>query len=111
MTTRARRQLERLTGGPLTLGALLRAIREGEGWSLAEMGARLGVTRAFVANLEKGKPVSAARAAHYAKVLGYSQSQFVRLALQDELSRAGLAYDVRISQSRARSAERDGCSA
>ena len=104
MTTRrpkssASRFLEELLGGPLTLGDAMRAIREGEEWTLAEMAAKLGVTRGFVSNLEKGKAVSPEAAARYARVLGDGEKQFVRLALQDQLRRSGLAYDVQLSRS------------
>lgn len=73
------------------------AIREGEGWSLAEMAKRLKVTRAHVAAIERGKAVSAQRAAKYARALGYGEAQFVRLALQDAVQRAGLRYTVEVS--------------
>lgn len=100
MTTKRRttagKQLEALAGGPLTLAMLVRAIREGEEWSLADMAAKLRVTRAHVAAIEHGKPVSPERAARYARALGYSESQFVRLALQDAIKRAGLRYTVEV---------------
>ena len=80
--------------GPLTLAKLIKAIREGEEWSLADMARKLKVTRAHVAAIERGKTVSPEAAARYAKLLGYSPLQFVRLALQDELRRAGLKYQV-----------------
>jgi transcriptional regulator with XRE-family HTH domain len=92
----ARKQLEALAGGPLTLAKLVRAIREGEEWSLAGMGRKLGVTRAHVAAIEHGKSLSPERAARYARALGYSESQFVRLALQAEITRAGLHYTVEV---------------
>lgn len=91
-----RKQLEALAGGPLTVAMLVRAIRDGEEWSLADMAGKLGVTRAHVAAIEHGKPVSPERAARYARALGYSESQFVRLALQDEIKRAGLRYRVEV---------------
>jgi plasmid maintenance system antidote protein VapI len=99
MTTKVSRssalvQLERIVGEPLSLGLLLRSIREGEAWSLAEMGAKLKVTRAYVASLERGKAVSPERAAIYAKRLGYGEAQFVRLSLQDSVRRAGLPFRV-----------------
>jgi transcriptional regulator with XRE-family HTH domain len=102
MTTRAtksvtRQKLEALVGGPLTLGMLMRSIREGEGWSLAEMGIKLGVTRAFIANVENGKAVAPESAVRYARLLGYSEEQFVRLALQDQVTRAGLNYQIQIA--------------
>jgi hypothetical protein len=78
MTTRNRRDalaiLEQLSRGPLTLGKLVRAIREGEEWSLAAMAGRLRVTRAHVAAIERGKAVSPERAARYARVQTRGQS-------------------------------------
>jgi transcriptional regulator with XRE-family HTH domain len=101
MTTKkrqtTRKQLQALAGGPLTVAKLVRAIREGEEWSLADMATQLGVTRAHVAAIEHGKPVSPESAARYARALGYSEQQFVRLALQDEVKRAGLRYKVEVS--------------
>ena len=95
--SRARKQLENIYGGSLSLGALIASIRKGEGWSLAEMAKRLKVTRAHVAAIEHGKPVAPQTAARYAKVLGYSQEQFVRLSLQDAVHRARLPYKVDVS--------------
>ncbi len=95
--SRARKQLEKIHGGPLSLGALLASIRKGEGWSLADMAERLKVTRAHVAAIEHGKSVAPQSAAKYANVLGYSPEQFVRLALQDALRRARLPYKVEVS--------------
>ena len=92
----ARRRLEKRAGGALTLGMLIGAIRKGEDWSLAQMAEILDVTRGYVSNIEKGKPVSPESAARYARALGYSEEQFVRLALQDQVERAGLDYEVRI---------------
>ena len=97
LKSRTRRQLEKLNGGPLSLGDLVASIREGEGWSLAEMAKRLKVTRAHVAAVEHGKPVAPESAAKYARALGYSQDQFVRLALQDAVRRARLPYVVQVS--------------
>lgn len=99
--SRARRQLEKIHGGPLTLGALVESIRLGEGWSLADMAKRLRVTRAHVAAIEHGKPVAPQSAAKYAKALRYSPEQFVRLALQDALRRARLPYVVEVSAAHA----------
>jgi transcriptional regulator with XRE-family HTH domain len=81
----------------LSLGALLAAIREGEGWSQAHMGELLGVSRAHVCDIEKGRRLVAPdRAARWAKVLGYGEKQFVRLALQDQLRAAGVKMKVEV---------------
>jgi transcriptional regulator with XRE-family HTH domain len=101
MATRKRKAtklLEELAGGPLTLGRYICSIREGEEMSQVEFARKLGISKSHLCDIEKGrKPVSAARAAEMARVLGYSEKQFVLLALQDAMKRAGLDYHVRIS--------------
>jgi hypothetical protein len=74
---------------------LVRAIREG--WSPADMVLKLGVTRAHIAAIERGKVASAESAVRYARALCYCEQQFVRLALQDEIKRAGLRHKVEVS--------------
>jgi transcriptional regulator with XRE-family HTH domain len=57
----------------------------------------LGVSRSHICDVEKGrKVVSAERAAKWAKILGYSDIQFVRLALQDQLDKAGVKMNVKV---------------
>jgi len=86
-----------MIGGPLSLRDLLIAIREGEAWSQAEMARTLGVSRSHLCDIEKGrKSVSAGRAAGFAAKLGYSREQFVRLALQDLVTDAGLSMLVKV---------------
>ena len=100
MTTKkskATRLLEGLASGPLTLGRYICSIREGEEMSQVEFARRLGISKSHLCDIEKGrKPVCAAKAADMARVLGYSERQFVQLALQDALERAGLGYRVKI---------------
>lgn len=92
----AREFLEDVTGEPLTFGGFLRAIRQGEEMTLAELSGQLGISRQNLCDIEHARrPVSPARAAEWAGVLGYSEAQFVRLSLQDQVSRAGL--DLRVS--------------
>ena len=90
--------LEKLTGGPLTLGEFLWAIREGEGWSQTEIGRRLKVSRAHICDIEKGRrTISPERAARWAKTLGYPKTQMVRLALQAMVDSAKLKMRVEIN--------------
>src|SRR5262245_17520696 len=103
MTTRkkpassAARFLENLAGGPLTLGGLLEAIRVGDEVSQSELAERLEISRSHLCDIEKGrKTVSPARAAKFARILGYSETQFVRLALQDMVDEAGLSLVVKV---------------
>ena len=91
------RRLEKLIGGPLRFGQMLRAIRQGEKMSQVNFAAELGISKSHLCDIEKGrKTVSPARAAEFARKLGYSEKQFVRLSLQDQLEEAGLRLKVRI---------------
>ena len=90
-----REYLEKLMGGPLTLGRALSAIRESDGQSLAQFAERLGVSRTNLSDIEHGRrSVSLQRASEFAIALGHHQAQFVRLALQDQVRDAGLKLRV-----------------
>ncbi len=102
MSTRKRsdtmRYLEEIAGRPLTLGALLESIRVGEAMSQAAFAKQLGISASHLCDIERGrKVVSPERAARFAKVLGRSQQQFVRLALQELVDEAGLKLKVDIA--------------
>ena len=91
----AMRFLEKRTGGPLSMAKLLEATRNGEGWSQAELAEKLGVSRSVVCDIEHGRRfVSAELAERFALKLGKSKTQFVRIALQDQLHRAKMHYCV-----------------
>ena len=94
----ARAFLTRRRGGPLTFGALLRAIRRGEGATLAAFAARLGETKQHLSDIERGRRgVSVERAAAWATALGYHAGQFVELALQAQLRAARLPFVVTVT--------------
>lgn len=89
--------LEDLAGGPLTFGSFLRAIREGEGMTLAQFAEPLGISRQKLCDVESGRrTLNPGRAAEWARVLGFSETQFVRLIFQDQLRKAGLELRVSI---------------
>lgn len=93
----AARFLEELAG-KLTLASLLTAIRQGEEMSQVEFAHVLKVSRQYICDVEHGRRfVSPKAAAQFAKKLGYSPQQFVRLCLQDVVNRDGLKLiiDVR----------------
>jgi len=93
----ASKYLESLMGGPLTLGAALSALREADERSLAQYAKLLGVSRTHLCDIEQGRrAVSPERAARFAQALGQSESQFVRLALQDQIRSAGLRLIVEV---------------
>lgn len=94
----AMKYLEKLTGGPLTIGRMIASIRLGEEMTLETFAKKLKISRSHLCDIEKGrKGVSVERAAFFAKTLGYSQMQFVRFALQDEVERAGLKMKVDVA--------------
>ncbi len=83
--------LAQLTGGPVTLGKLLEAIRLGEGMTQPQFAKKLSLSKSHLNDIEKGKKsVSPERAARFAKLLGYSKERFVALSLQAMLDQAGL---------------------
>ena len=94
-TQKTARQLEAISGEVLTLGGLLRAIREGEALSQRAFAEQLGVSRQYICDIEHRRRFVSAKAAYqYAQLLGYSPEQFVRLALQDELNNANIPYEI-----------------
>ena len=95
--SRAMKTLEEIAGGALTIGGLIRSIRLGEEMSLAQLSYKLKITLSHLCDIEKGrKTVSPERAARFAKILGRSKEQFVRLALQGIVNEAGLKMRVAV---------------
>lgn len=91
--------LEEISNKKLTIGNLLWAIREGEEMTSVAFAEKLGVSRQYLCDLEHGRrAVSVKMAAEFADKLGLSSIQFVRLALQEELERSGLHFDVQIKE-------------
>src|ERR1700683_4784999 len=83
--------------GPLTLGRLIEAIRLGEERSQVDFAKLLGISKSHLCDIEKGrKTVNPARASKFAKALGYSSEQFVRLSLQDLVEKEGLHFKVSV---------------
>ncbi len=93
----AMKRLERISGGPLTLGRAMESIRKVQELSQDACARKLGVSKSHLCDVEKGrKTVSPERAAKWARALGYPESVLVRLAIQSELDAAGLKYKVEI---------------
>ncbi len=87
--------LEKIAGGPLTLGKAIESVRKSEDLSQDACAKKLGVSKSHLCDVEKGrKIVSPERAAKWARVLGYPESVLVRLTIQAELDAAGLKYKV-----------------
>ena len=92
------RFLENVAGRPLTLGGLLESLRLSEEMSQAVFAKKLRISASHLCDIEKGrKVVSPERAARFAKILGRSQQQFVRLSLQELVNEAGLKMKVDVA--------------
>ncbi len=93
----AMKYLEKISGKSLSLGSFLESIRLGEDMSQVEFAKKIKISRSHLCDIEKGrKLVSPSRAVEFANALGYSPIQFVRLSLQDELSKSGLKFKVQL---------------
>ena len=89
--------LEKLTGGELSIAKLFYSFRKCENLSQTAFAKKLRISRQQVWDIENGQRfISPDLAAKYAKILGEPESQFVRIAIQDQLNRAGLKYRVEI---------------
>ncbi len=91
------KRIEKMAGSKLTLGRLIWAIRESEEITQVELAKKLGCSKQHLCDVEHDrKNISPRTAANYAKILGYSQEQFIRLALQNIIDRDGLKVIVSI---------------
>ena len=83
--------------GPMTVAHFVRSWREADEISQASFAKRLGLSRANLCDIEKGrKLVSPERAAKFAKVLKVPEMLLVQLALQDVVRNAQLRYIVKL---------------
>ena len=91
------KQIEKITGGKLTVGKLIWTIRECDEITQIDLADKLGCSKQHLCDVEHDrKNVSPRMAANYAKILGYSQEQFIRLALQNIVDRDELKVVVEI---------------
>lgn len=87
--------LQKYLGGPLTLSGVMEAIRHGENMTQPAFAKILGISKANLNDIEKGrKLVSPVRAGRFAKLLGYSERQFIQLSLQAILDKEGIEFKV-----------------
>lgn len=90
--------LEDITGGPLNLRKVLHSIRLCEEMTQVVFSKMLGISKSYLSDVENGRKNAAVeKAASFARILGYSEEQFVRLALEAELAKAGLNYNIKLS--------------
>jgi DNA-binding transcriptional regulator YiaG len=98
MTEKTLKDIEKITGSKLTLGKLIWAIRQADEISQVVFANKLKISKQHLCDIEhERKTVSPKLAAKYARILGYSKEQFIRLALQDLVDRDGLNVEVEIT--------------
>ncbi|PCI35268.1 MAG: transcriptional regulator [Thiotrichales bacterium] len=98
VTKKTEKKLQRITGIPLTLGNFLWSISKCDEMTQAEFAEKQGISKQYLCDLERGRRlVSPKMAAGYAKLLGYSYEQFVRLSLQDMVDRDGINFIIEVT--------------
>ena len=86
--------------GPVTFGMFLRTARLSKDMSQSEMGRFLGISRASICDIEKGRQlVSPALAARIARKAGLSVHIAVAACLQDQVNKAKLDLIVNLKAS------------
>ena len=94
--------LENLTQKKMTIGNLLWSIRECDELSQSAFSKILGISRQYLCDVEHNRRnISPKAAVDFAIKLGHSPAQFIRLAIQDEINKYGLNFDVQITEHKA----------
>jgi transcriptional regulator with XRE-family HTH domain len=89
--------IQRKLGGPVTLGMAIEALRALYNESQVSFAKKLGVSRAYLCDVEKGRRlVSPGKAAQFAKAIGHPPEYFVQLALDDLFKSEGLKLKVSV---------------
>jgi transcriptional regulator with XRE-family HTH domain len=89
--------LEKISGGELSFGKMIHSIRLCDGISQAKLAEMVGVSRSYLCDIENERRfISLEKAREFAKVLGYSETQFVSTLMEDQLRHAGMPYLVEL---------------
>ncbi len=89
--------LEHVSGSKLTLGKAIHSIRLCDELSQVEFAHKLGISKQQLCDIEHNRKILSPKlAAKYATLLGYPNSQFIRLALQGIIDRDNLNVIVEI---------------
>ena len=87
--------LESFRGGPLTFGRMIESFRKCDEVTQEQLARKMRMSKAHLCDIEKGRRmVSAERAARFARVMGYMVEQFVAVAIEDQLRKAGIKLKV-----------------
>lgn len=91
--------MDSLRDEPLTFGEYLRSIRMCDEISQAELARRMHMSRSHICDIENNRrAVSFEKAAEFARILGYSEQQFVELVIETQLRNAGMSFAVELKK-------------
>jgi transcriptional regulator with XRE-family HTH domain len=83
--------------GKMTVGMFIRSFREADELSQVEYAKKLGLSRANLNDIERGrKLISPERAAKFANKIGVPERVLIQLSIQDSLRVARLSYQVEL---------------
>ena len=86
-----------ILAGSLTFGEAVESLRVRDEWSQVEFAEKLGISRQYLCDVEKGRRlVSPEQAARFARAFGHPAQVLVQLALQDAVRAAGLKLRVAV---------------
>lgn len=89
------KSLEKIRKEKLTFGRMIESIRKADEISQIELARKMKISKAHLCDLEKGRrTVTFTRAIQFAKVLGYSETQFVALAIEEQLEDVGMKVKI-----------------
>ena len=84
--------------GPRSVGRVLRSFREADEISQTDFARKLGISRANLCDIEKGrKQVSVERAARFARILGIPEAVLVLYAFEEQLREAKLKVKLKVN--------------
>jgi len=88
---------QEILGGALTFGEAVEALRSRDEMSQVAFAKKLGMSRQFLCDIEKGRRlVSLEQAARFAKAFGHPPDVLIQLALQDYVRHSGLKLKVTV---------------
>ena len=91
--------LDSLRDEPLTFGEYLRSIRICDEISQAELARRMNMSKSHLCDIENNRrTVSFEKAAEFARVLGYSEQQFVEMVIETQLRNANMPFVVELKK-------------
>lgn len=89
--------LEKIRGSSLTFGRMIESIRKSDEISQVGLALKMKISKAHLCDIEKGRrTVTLSRAIQFAKVLGYSTTQFAAKALEDQAREVGLKVRITV---------------